>query len=359
MKNAPGRGNDTPPPVPRSADPAGCSENSAPPTPPYASGAGSIPTAPLPRRANPPRAAPKAAAGFAAQARSAFASAHPSGDAPARSPQNSPPSPPRPRPSGIGCWHHSGLAPPKSKPTHAIRALSPDATCSACIMRGGSKSASPEFTRTGRRRVRKMPGARPAQDERELIKKVAMPPQALGPVIASVGDKAQGQGSRPTIARLPYPERPKGHKSAKHTIKTAVYPIAGRSTPVQPLGMSNLESRIAWGIIGTGGIAHTFAHGLAKSRTGKARRRWQPQPGLGRRLRQGIRAHSRPRQLRGAARPTRKCTPSTSARRIPPTPSGASRPRARRSTSFAKSRSPSTTPRPWSWPRPRASTAFS
>jgi predicted dehydrogenase/diketogulonate reductase-like aldo/keto reductase len=34
-------------------------------------------------------------------------------------------------------------------------------------------------------------------------------------------------------------------------------------------GMSNLESRVAWGIIGTGGIAHTFARGLAKSRTGK------------------------------------------------------------------------------------------
>jgi len=33
--------------------------------------------------------------------------------------------------------------------------------------------------------------------------------------------------------------------------------------------MSNLESRVAWGIIGTGGIAHTFARGLAKSRTGK------------------------------------------------------------------------------------------
>ena len=33
--------------------------------------------------------------------------------------------------------------------------------------------------------------------------------------------------------------------------------------------MSNLESRVAWGIIGTGAIAHTFARGLAKSRTGK------------------------------------------------------------------------------------------
>ncbi len=33
--------------------------------------------------------------------------------------------------------------------------------------------------------------------------------------------------------------------------------------------MSNLESRVAWGIIGTGNIARTFARGLAKSRTGK------------------------------------------------------------------------------------------
>ena len=33
--------------------------------------------------------------------------------------------------------------------------------------------------------------------------------------------------------------------------------------------MSRHESRIAWGILGTGAIAHTFAHGLAKSRTGK------------------------------------------------------------------------------------------
>ncbi len=33
--------------------------------------------------------------------------------------------------------------------------------------------------------------------------------------------------------------------------------------------MSNHESRIAWGILGTGNIAHTFARGLAKSRTGK------------------------------------------------------------------------------------------
>jgi predicted dehydrogenase/aryl-alcohol dehydrogenase-like predicted oxidoreductase len=33
--------------------------------------------------------------------------------------------------------------------------------------------------------------------------------------------------------------------------------------------MSTTESRVAWGIIGTGGIAHTFARGLAKSRTGK------------------------------------------------------------------------------------------
>jgi predicted dehydrogenase/aryl-alcohol dehydrogenase-like predicted oxidoreductase len=33
--------------------------------------------------------------------------------------------------------------------------------------------------------------------------------------------------------------------------------------------MGNHESRIAWGILGTGAIAHTFARGLAKSRTGK------------------------------------------------------------------------------------------
>jgi len=33
--------------------------------------------------------------------------------------------------------------------------------------------------------------------------------------------------------------------------------------------MSILESRVAWGIIGTGAIAHTFARGVAKSRTGK------------------------------------------------------------------------------------------
>jgi len=33
--------------------------------------------------------------------------------------------------------------------------------------------------------------------------------------------------------------------------------------------MSATESRLAWGIIGTGGIARTFAQGLAKSRTGK------------------------------------------------------------------------------------------
>ncbi len=33
--------------------------------------------------------------------------------------------------------------------------------------------------------------------------------------------------------------------------------------------MSNHDSRIAWGIIGTGTIAHTFARGLAKSRTGQ------------------------------------------------------------------------------------------
>ena len=33
--------------------------------------------------------------------------------------------------------------------------------------------------------------------------------------------------------------------------------------------MSNLESRVAWGIIGTGNIARTFTRGLAKSRTGK------------------------------------------------------------------------------------------
>ncbi|HEX4139807.1 MAG TPA: aldo/keto reductase, partial [Candidatus Methylacidiphilales bacterium] len=33
--------------------------------------------------------------------------------------------------------------------------------------------------------------------------------------------------------------------------------------------MSNLESRVTWGILGTGAIAHTFARGLARSRTGK------------------------------------------------------------------------------------------
>ena len=33
--------------------------------------------------------------------------------------------------------------------------------------------------------------------------------------------------------------------------------------------MSNLDSRVAWGIIGTGNIARTFARGLARSRTGK------------------------------------------------------------------------------------------
>ena len=33
--------------------------------------------------------------------------------------------------------------------------------------------------------------------------------------------------------------------------------------------MSNQESKVAWGIIGTGMIAHTFARGVAKSRTGR------------------------------------------------------------------------------------------
>jgi predicted dehydrogenase len=33
--------------------------------------------------------------------------------------------------------------------------------------------------------------------------------------------------------------------------------------------MSNQDSQVAWGILGTGAIAHTFARGLAKSRTGK------------------------------------------------------------------------------------------
>src|SRR5271156_1217246 len=33
--------------------------------------------------------------------------------------------------------------------------------------------------------------------------------------------------------------------------------------------MSNQKSQVAWGIIGTGSIAHTFANGLAHSRTGK------------------------------------------------------------------------------------------
>ena len=33
--------------------------------------------------------------------------------------------------------------------------------------------------------------------------------------------------------------------------------------------MSNQQSHVAWGILGTGAIAHTFARGLAKSRTGK------------------------------------------------------------------------------------------
>ena len=32
--------------------------------------------------------------------------------------------------------------------------------------------------------------------------------------------------------------------------------------------MTNQQSHIAWGILGTGTIAHTFATGLAKSRTG-------------------------------------------------------------------------------------------
>ena len=33
--------------------------------------------------------------------------------------------------------------------------------------------------------------------------------------------------------------------------------------------MSDQQSRVAWGVLGTGAIAHTFARGLAKSRTGK------------------------------------------------------------------------------------------
>ena len=33
--------------------------------------------------------------------------------------------------------------------------------------------------------------------------------------------------------------------------------------------MTKQDSRVAWGILGTGAIAHTFARGLAKSRTGK------------------------------------------------------------------------------------------
>jgi predicted dehydrogenase len=33
--------------------------------------------------------------------------------------------------------------------------------------------------------------------------------------------------------------------------------------------MNNQDSHVAWGILGTGGIAHTFARALAKSRTGK------------------------------------------------------------------------------------------
>src|SRR5476651_1670284 len=33
--------------------------------------------------------------------------------------------------------------------------------------------------------------------------------------------------------------------------------------------MSDQKSQVAWGILGTGTIAHTFARGLPKSRTGK------------------------------------------------------------------------------------------
>jgi len=39
--------------------------------------------------------------------------------------------------------------------------------------------------------------------------------------------------------------------------------------PVHPPGMSEKEKAVAWGILGSGSIAHTFARGLAKSRTGK------------------------------------------------------------------------------------------